>query len=101
MHNKRLVNTICFVLGGIPLLIYPFVVIANIMQMAGESSDDRVYLSVIVYLFLFLSTTYLLTYLACLILFFIIKRKRKLLPIIPLVHLVLTVIIGILWAAAE
>ncbi|KUP23382.1 hypothetical protein AWJ19_28835 [Paenibacillus sp. DMB5] len=97
-----------FVLGAVPLLIYPFVLIANIMSLAGSwSGQEESILKAIVILFIILTSSYPITYIISLVLYLIKKLKNKnkngavlvsKLPLLPLIHLVLAILVGCLWA---
>ena len=95
--KKRTINTIGFIVGGIPLLLYPFVVMANIMQLAGVSNNENVFMTLIVNLFIFSSSTYLLTYIVCLVIYIIKRNKDNLISLIPLAQIVITVILFCMW----
>lgn len=57
------------VFAAVPLLIYPFVLLANVMSLAGTRSGSEPMGQVLVsYAFLFTSTLYPLAYLICAIL---------------------------------
>ncbi|WP_379343545.1 hypothetical protein [Paenibacillus sp. GCM10027629] len=99
--NNRKINNIFFILGGIPLALYPFVIIADIMLLAAESNPQSVYVKVLAYLFLILSSTYLLTYLACLFVYSGSGEKKRILSIIPLMQLLFTVIVCFIWSLID
>ncbi|CAM4518520.1 hypothetical protein PATY110618_28310 [Paenibacillus typhae] len=96
-----------FVLGALPLFIYPFVLLANIMSLAGSwSGQEESILIAIVLLFIILTSSYPITYIICLVLYLIKKFKNKAkngavlvtkLPLLPLIHLVLAILVGCLW----
>jgi hypothetical protein len=63
------------VFAAVPLLIYPFVLLANVMSLAGTRTGSEPVGQVLVsYAFLFASTAYPLAYLLCLI-FSIVAMK--------------------------
>ncbi|RXT03945.1 hypothetical protein [Ammoniphilus sp. CFH 90114] len=100
--KRNLVSNLLFLLGAIPLLFTPFILMANIMSIAGErTGEEGALLLFVVYSFIVVSSTYFLTYLGCLIYRFTRKGKEKpmLLAVIPLVHLGLAVILFNLWLA--
>ncbi|WP_138495862.1 hypothetical protein [Paenibacillus pinistramenti] len=99
--SKKAVNVILFILSGLPLLAYPLVLIANLMQVAGDAAGADFYKLIVVYLFVFLSTTYILTYLISLIVHLVRRNKQRLTSVIPVVHLALTVIVFLLWMLAD
>jgi hypothetical protein len=58
--------TILNILGALPLLLYPFVVLANLMSLAGHrNGTESKLLITVVYAFLFGSLAYPLVYLVC------------------------------------
>lgn len=99
--KKRTINTIGFIAGGIPLLMYPFVLIANIMQLAGVSTNENVFIKIIISLFIFSSSTYLLTYIVCLVVYIIKRNKNNLISLIPLAQIVFTVILFFIWMVID
>ncbi|AIQ53434.1 hypothetical protein R70331_19105 [Paenibacillus sp. FSL R7-0331] len=100
-----------FVVGAIPLFIYPFVLLANIMSLAGSwTGEEESILKAIVLLFITLTSSYPLTYIICLVLYLIKRIKNKTkngavlvskLPLLPLIHLILVVLVGCLWALLD
>lgn len=97
--NKKALSIIFLVIGGLALLPYPFLMIANIMQIAGVRSEgDSALLLFVVYAFVIVSSLYLITYLVCLILA-IVKRKQGMLLIsaIPFFHLLLVFVLLLVW----
>lgn len=98
---KKLISTIFFVIGGIPLCIYPFVIVANLMSIAGVWPAQVSILLIIVFcLFLLASSAYPITYIICILRF---KKgdKNTLLSIIPLFHILATIGLGLLWSLLE
>lgn len=99
--KKKTINTVGFIIGGILLLLYPFVLMANIMQLAGVSNNENVFLKIIVNLFIFSSSTYLLTYIICLVVYIIKRNKNNLISLIPLAQIVVTVILFFIWMVID
>lgn len=98
--KKKLIGTLLFIIGSLPLFIYPLVLIANIMSIAGESSGDTpIILSIVFFSFIFFSTIYPLTYILGLILFII--KQRYIFAILPLLHLLITLMLYIAWGAVD
>ena len=93
--KEKIAPIILFVAGGLLVLFTPFVVIANIMQLAaGEIESiatDMIAISTL------LTGTYFITYLACLITYLIKKNKKIILPIIPYIHLGLAFVFFLAW----
>jgi hypothetical protein len=91
---KRMLSTLFFVLGGIPLCIYSIVMHVNFLLLAGgRSGNESVFLVIVVYLFILLSTLYPLAYF--LSLFFYRKRTRKLFfSMIPLMCMFFITVLG-------
>lgn len=96
---KITINTIFIVLGGIPLLIYPVVILADIMTLAAESSgDESWYFKLIVRLFLILNSSYLLTYICCFIYFLTNKSGRLWITSLPLIQVIIVIFVGYIWS---
>lgn len=98
---KKIIATIFFVIGGVPLCIYPLVIIANLMSLAGFwPAQVNVLLMIFFCLFLLLSSVYPITYIICILQY---KKgdKNVLLPIIPLLHLLSTIGLGLLCSLLE
>lgn len=100
MKNKTM-NTVGFIVGGILLLVYPFVLMANIMQLAGVSNNESVFLKIIANLFIFLSSTYLITYIVSLVVYIIKRNKNNLISLIPLAQVVVSVILFFIWMVID
>jgi hypothetical protein len=62
----KTISIIAIVLGGLPLLVYPFVLLADVMSLAGEQSGKRTLLTVVARAFLWTSLAYPVVYLPCL-----------------------------------
>jgi hypothetical protein len=79
-----------FVLGGIPLIVYPFCLIANVMSIAGASANDgpMTIEASILLVFIWGTTLYPLIYLGSLVYYFVDKANRDVIPSIPLAYLV-------------
>jgi hypothetical protein len=98
---EKILSTIFFVIGGIPLCIYPFVMVANLMSLAGVWPAHVSILLLIVFgLFLLATSTYPITYIICILRF---KKggKKISLSIIPLLHILATIGFGFLWGLLE
>lgn len=77
---KLNIGFILFVLGGIPLLIYPFVLLANIMSLAAEgAANEKFLIQFVMKTFMFISASYPFTYIVCLILYKSDKKYGRLL----------------------
>ncbi len=88
---KKAMNIFLFVLGGIPLIAYPFVMIANLMQIAGDYSDQSLWSIVWIIIFIAITTSYPITYILCLIFYFSKKRKKIYFPVLPLLQIIVAV----------
>ena len=100
-NRKASISTVLFVIGGIPLLIYPGVLIADVMSIAGEPTGEPVslLLKVAVWSFMVVSTSYPVTYIASLIIY---KQRKKLLyAFAPLIHFVIAILVLLLWLIAD
>jgi hypothetical protein len=94
------------VLGGIPLLIYPSVLLASLMSLAGHrSGNEPVSLMIVVYSFLLGSLAYPVVYIVCVIyaLGQAGTRERAALWFAagPLGYLLLLVGLMVLWGGME
>ena len=87
------------VLSFIPLVIYPFIVLANLMSFLGHrSGHEPIFLIISCYSFLIFSSLYPLS------LFYSLnynKNKRIEIAMIPIFHLIISVFLGYLWMSAE
>ncbi len=95
---------IFLIVGGLPLLIYPFILLANVMSLAGTQGSTPVPISqwLAAKAFLWSSTLYPLVYLACLIAAIACSRggdgqKALMLSIAPLAYVGLCVALMFLW----
>lgn len=93
IHRDRMAKIIIAV-EGIPLMAYPLVLMANVMQVAAfEYWEGSSFSLVSMILFLVLTTVYPFSYLICLWLVFRRAGKHKLrVSLIPAVHLLLVVL---------
>ena len=87
------------VISLIPLIIYPIILLANLMSLVGHRSrDESVILILSSYAFLIFSTLYPLTLLYSLI----YNREKKIfIAFLPIFHLTLSVILCFVWMNAE
>lgn len=89
-----------FVLEGLPLLIYPFVLLANLMSLAGHrTGNESVFLITVVLLFIIMSSAYPLSYLYA-INHYRIRRNvhvNKWILFLPVLHIIIVVLLGYLW----
>lgn len=95
---------ILLIVGALPLLIYPFILLANIMSFAGTKSSTPVPLmqTVMSQAFLWSSTLYPVAYVACLIAAVTCSRSGNgamalKLAAAPLLYLGLCVVLMIGW----
>lgn len=65
-------SVILLILGGFPILAYPFIFLAGIMSFAGERHEAPLLLTLVAYLFLSGSMAYPFIYLTC-----IFKAKKE------------------------
>ena len=87
--HQNLIAKILIVIEGLPLFAYPFVMIANVMQLAAYPYWDGDLLSIApVIFFMVLMTVYPISYFICLWLVFGRKGRHKLwIALIPLIHI--------------
>lgn len=93
--TKKTLGHVLLTFGKLPFLIYPFVLLANVMQIAGwEYNEVSVITKICTYVFLFFSSSYPLTYIICY--WFFNKSKEKIMiPLMPFVHIFITVLLGV------
>ena len=103
-HNKKkssngLVIIILKIISFIPLPLYPFVVLANVMSLASNrSSNATSYLILSTYTFLIFSTLYPIPFLYSLL----FNKNRKIsIGLLPLIHLAISVLLLLNWLNAE
>ena len=93
-ENQSDIGRLIILLEGLPLLIYPFVLLANVMQLASLGSGNLHAIEIVfMILFLSFSTTYPITYF--LSFWFVFKRESKFklwISLIPGFHILLTVL---------
>jgi hypothetical protein len=96
------------VLGAIPLFIYPFLLIANVMSLAGEPSHNPVSLALRLSSqgFLWSSTLYPVVYVGCAIMSVIQSqwgdgRTAERCALLPLLYLVGVAALFLLWLATS
>lgn len=104
MNYKKILVFLTFILFAIPLLIYPQVIVANIMTLAAESSGkEGAFLKVIIISFVTATSLYPLTYIFSII-FYNLKGKlhKKLWVLLsPAFHLILTMTLFFIWKIFE
>jgi len=82
---------------SLPLLAYPFVLLANVMSLAGEKVKGTPFIvTLIFYGFLFFSTLYPLSVIVS---WAFIKRNDFRITLIPLLHLLVCGLLFYLWSA--
>lgn len=92
------------VLGALPLLCYPFVLLANLMTLAGHrSGHESLGLMVAVYAFLIGSTAYPLVYFLCFGFVIVRLKEKKVRAAIrysaaPLLYIALLAILMMFWS---
>ncbi|MCL9807060.1 hypothetical protein NAT51_16110 [Flavobacterium amniphilum] len=93
--KKELVIKVLKITSCIPLLPYPIVLLANLMSLMGHrSGDESDALIINTYAFLIVSTLYPATMIYSLV---CNKKQRIIIAILPLVHLVASIYLGIKW----
>jgi hypothetical protein len=97
----------CFlVLGALPLVVYPFVLLANIMGIAApRSGNESLVLVLISYAFYIATTVYPLVYLFCVASAIVAARRQSRTALgfafAPIGYLLLLVGLGVIWSFAE
>jgi hypothetical protein len=98
---------LCLVLGGLPLLVYPFVLLADVMSLAAQrSGKDPLLLTILSRSFQLGSLIYPLVYLPCLAAaIFRLKahnqRGAVVISAIPVILLILLAILFFAWMACD
>lgn len=100
-YIKKNIGIILLIIEGLPLIIYPFILLADIMSLAGEGGKTNIFLTICVVLFLLLSTTYPLTYILSFRYFLKKGTERFYIAFIPALHLVVTTGLFYLWGYIE
>jgi len=87
----NVISILLIIIEGLPLLIYPFVLIANLMSLAGLGASDQPFMAnLLMVLFLIATSTYPLTYIFSA--FFVFKRESRyklLVALCPVLHILL------------
>ena len=85
----------------IPLIIYPFIVFANLMSLAGHRTGNESFSLILSsYAFLIFSLMYPLTLTLTYSLIF--NRDKKIfIAFLPIIHLIISVLLYILWMNAK
>ncbi|TVX89736.1 hypothetical protein [Paenibacillus agilis] len=91
--NKKIMSITLLIAGGLLLFLYPFVMMANIMQLAAYPYVEKGFTLVLMNTFIFLTSIYPLTYIICLVVYLFKKKKSIVIPLIPLLQIVMAVII--------
>ena len=103
----KIVSIIALALGGVPLLIYPFVLLADVMSLAApKSGKHSTLLTVVSRAFLWTSLAYPIVYMLC------VSQTRLMLKkmqeeaalgfsVVPLGYLVLVVVLFFAWMSIE
>lgn len=95
LKESKFTHRILFVLSIIPFGIYPFVLLANVMSLAGHRSGNESFLDMLLpYSFLIFSTLYPLTFL-----YTWMNRKKKdlIISLLPMFHIIISIILFFLW----
>ena len=99
--NQKVSSTVLFSFAAIPLLIYPFVVVANLMTIAGnQNGSELITHLVVVYTFIALTFLYPVIYVVCLLTFVLTRQtnKKLLLAKIPLGYILLCLCFLGIWS---
>lgn len=100
-------STFLFVLEALPLIIYPVVLLADLMTFSGHvTGGESPGLLITVYAFVFGSMVYPVVYVACVILAYARMRENKLpaamrFSVAPLAYLALLVALIVLWVELD
>ncbi len=95
LKESKFSYIVLWVLSCIPFGIYPFLLLTNMMSLAGHSSGNESFLDMLLpYSFLIFSTLYPLTFL-----YSWTKRKKKnlIISLLPIFHIIISLILFFLW----
>lgn len=87
--KKRTINKVFLALGALPSLVYPMVIIANIMSLASLSMSESVLNTISVLIFVIFTSSYLPIYLICFSFYFKKRDKNITVTSIPLIYVAL------------
>ncbi len=91
--KKRTVNKVLLILGALPLLVYPMAMMANMMAIAALFMSENISSTILMLLFVIFTSSYLLTYLTCFVLYFKKRDETILISVIPLIHIAVILLI--------
>jgi len=100
----KIVSWFLMIIGALPLLIYPFVLLANMMALAGHrSGHEPVILLLIAFAFVLGTTAYPVVYILCVVAAVACVKKARGAPAVaysaaPLAYLALMVGLAALWS---
>ena len=98
LKNREQIIKILKIISFFPLVIYPFILLANLMSLFGHrSGNESLYLILTCYSFLIFSSLYPLT------LIYSLKknyRKRITIAVLPMIHLIISVMLCVAWLNA-
>lgn len=101
MKYKKLIGIFFTIVGGLPIIAYPFVLIANVMSLAalGAPGASNNILDIVLMLgFLIITSAYPLIYIICILVFFRkSKTKNIIIPAIP-ICIVLLILAFFTWS---
>lgn len=84
--RKRSINKALLIIGGLPLLLYPMMMIANLMSLAAFSMSENFIDVLPMLIFIIFNSSYLLTYIICCAAYKKRKDKSIITSTIPLIH---------------
>jgi hypothetical protein len=95
LKELKLIHIVLFIISIIPFGIYPFLLLANVMSLAGHKSGNESFLEMLLpYSFLIFSTLYPLTFFYS----WINWRKKKIsISLLPIFHIIISLILFFLW----
>ncbi len=97
--KKSGVQKILYIVSFFPLPIYPLILLANMMSLGGQKSEnDPLGLTIAVYSFLIFSALYPITFI------YSLKNRKKnnlFITSLPLFHIIISVILCAIWANIE
>lgn len=97
--NTGRIVKILKIISFIPLIIYPFVLLANIMSFSGEQSGDKSLSKLVaMYAFVILSTLYPATVIFSLV---ANKSQKIIIALLPFLHLLIIALVLFLWSLSS
>ena len=99
-NTKKILYIIIFIISGIWLIFYPFILITNCMSLAAPASSPQSFIELLQYalgfLFIITTTFYPIIYVCCLIMTIKLYKKKKNAIIVSLIPFIIMLSIAFL-----